>query len=159
MAEFEWDDTPKTSGSTTPKRKTRRTKTFYKSQCSSLVAIGNVILTLSSPGDTLADDEMDMLTDALVAECTASDRIAAWLERAAGISPHVLLIKAVGLIAIPRLQRRGLIPSFGGEDEPTGGTMTNEQKASYAMEQLSKLYGVEVTENADNIIDWEKARH
>lgn len=101
-----------------PTRKStkRKSKTFYKTQCASIVAIGNLGISFTSPEDVLDDDEMDLLTDALTAECMASNRIANWLERTAAVSPHLLLIKAVVQISYPRLQRRGLIPSTSNEE-------------------------------------------
>jgi len=132
MADIEWDVKPSGKDAAPKARARRRTKTFYKEQCSALVAMGNLALTLVSEQDTLQDEEMDMLTDALVAECTASERISNWLEKAAGVSPHVLLIKAVALIAIPRLQNHGIIPSFrneGMEDKIKDALRFAEQNA------------------------------
>jgi len=72
----------------------------------------NLALSLSRSfaADALTDSEADLLTDALYAEAQASTRIMKWVERAAVVTPHFLLLRAAFEILMPRLQRRGLIP-------------------------------------------------
>lgn len=84
-----------------------------KKSLAMLVGGLNLAITLSRfKDDALTDAESDLLVDALHAEATASARVMSWLERAAGITPHVLLIRAAFEIITPRLARRGLIPGF-----------------------------------------------
>lgn len=103
------DETPPNRSRTTTRR---RTKQFWRETCGSLVAMGNMVVAIVSDDDALSDDEMTLLTDALVAECSTSERIGKWLERTSGVAPHVLLVKALISIILPRAQRRGIIPTF-----------------------------------------------
>jgi hypothetical protein len=96
---------------------------WIREQVGTLVGLSNLGLVFLSPEDALSTEdyrhpvtgttvrnESDLLTDALTAEALASDRIQKWLLVAAGVSPHVLMVQAIVTIAIPRLQRRGIIP-------------------------------------------------
>ena len=108
-------DTPPSRARTTTRR---RTKQFWKETCGSLVAMGNMVVAIVSDEDALSDEEMTLLTDALVAECSTSERIGKWLERTSGVAPHVLLVKALISIILPRAQRRGIIPTFNAPPVP-----------------------------------------
>ena len=103
---------PRTSQSSDSRPRTARrsSKTWIREQCMFLVGSANIGLSLVSAEDTLDDEEMDALTDALTAEAMASERILKWMEVAGKFSPHVLLLQAVVKISIPRLQRRGILP-------------------------------------------------
>lgn len=96
----------------------RKSATWIRSQCASLVSGVNLAAAMIPQfidrEDLLTNAEMSLLTDALVAEANSSRRILSWLERAAGVSPHLLLVQAVIAIAVPRLRRRGILP---GETE------------------------------------------
>lgn len=100
--------TTRTSSDKSPRRNSR---TWIREQCSMLVGLGNLALSISpARDDCLSDREMNLLTDALTAEAQASERILRWMTVAAGVSPHILLVQACVAIAVPRLQRRGLLP-------------------------------------------------
>lgn len=121
-------------------RKVRKgSPAWVRAQCASLVGMGNMLVAISPySADALDDREMDMLTDALAAECAASERIMRWLQAAAGISPHILLIQAVIAISVPRLQRHGVLPSGAEGSPPHGasapgyGTLTYEHTGQSA---------------------------
>lgn len=97
----------------------RGSKAWIKSQCATLVGLGNLAVSFSPfKDDALDEREMDLLSDALVAEAMSSERIMAWMMRAAAISPHILLIQAVVAISIPRLQKHGFLPTIGEPNAP-----------------------------------------
>lgn len=103
--------TNKPRDGSTPARAKTPTKTEIKRTCASIVGGLNLVLAFTKYKDDCLDEkEMDMLSDALVAECQTSDRIVSWLTRAGVITPHLLLLKAGYMIAVPRLQRRGMMP-------------------------------------------------
>jgi hypothetical protein len=94
---------------------------WVRGQVVTLVGLGNLALAFLSRDDMLSTEplrqnglivqasESDLLADALTAEALASDRILKWMMVAAGVSPHILMIQALVVILIPRLQRRGIL--------------------------------------------------
>lgn len=124
-----------TRASTSDRSPRRGSRTWIREQCSMLVGLGNLAISLSpAKEDCLSDREMNLLTDALVAEASASERILKWMTVAAGVSPHILLIQAAVTIAVPRLQRRGILPT---------PELTPEQVAE--LERMANEQGFEFT--------------
>jgi hypothetical protein len=118
-------------------RLTAKRKAAVRAQIGTLVGITNVMVTLSRfRDDALNEAEATLLTDALTAEAMNSERAMKWLLAASGLSPHVLLIQACVTIAIPRLQRRGILPN-AQQDVPNAPTEqpveeTNGEAAPYS---------------------------
>lgn len=93
----------------------KRGRTSAKAKVRGQVAmlVGGLNLGLASSkyrADCLDEREMTALTDALTAECMSSERVVKWMLAASGITPHLMLLQAVVMIAVPRLQRRGILP-------------------------------------------------
>lgn len=102
----------------------RAGKAWVTQQAKTLVGAVNLGLVWSPlKDDALSEQEMDMLSEAIAAEAMSSERILKWLEKAGIISPHFMLIRAIGTIAIPRLQRHGIIPGA-----PSLDSLTDEQR-------------------------------
>lgn len=91
-------------------------KKSIKETASALVGITNLGILALSKEDALDEREMDLLSEAVTAECMTSDRILSWMQKASGASAHFLLIKAIVQISVPRLQRHGLIPSINSNE-------------------------------------------
>lgn len=99
-------------GTVAPKRARRGSRAQIRESMAMLVGCTNLAVSFTRyRADCLTDPEMDLLTDALVAEVSASERIGGWLGKAAALSPHVLLVQAIVRIALPRLQRHGILPA------------------------------------------------
>ena len=102
---------------------------LVREQCSSLDGLGNLALVFLAKDDALDEREMDVLADALSQEAMSSDRIMRWMTTASKVTPHIALASALVAIAVPRLQRRGILPN--GIDA-TGATPTGENANGYA---------------------------
>ena len=109
----------------------RGSKAWVSGQCSSLVALGNLGLLFVSKPDALNEQEMTLLSDALTAEAMSSDRIMRWLTTAGKITPHIMMIQAAATIAVPRLQRRGILPPPRPLSPEELSHLTQEQQAAY----------------------------
>lgn len=126
----------------------RGSKTWIKAQCATLVGLGNLAVSFSpAKEDALDEREMDLLSDALVAEAMSSERIMSWMMKAAAISPHILLIQAVVAISIPRLQRHGFLPTIGEPNAP----QTPEQVEAWLHEQASRTSAGNAPEDAPTV--------
>lgn len=137
--------TNRASGERAPRRGSR---TWIKSQCATLVGLGNLAISFSPfKDDALDEKEMDLLSDALVAEAMSSERIMSWMMKAAAISPHILLIQAVVAISIPRLQKHGYLPTIGESNAP----QTPEQVEAWLHEQASRTSGGNAGEDASTV--------
>lgn len=112
-----------------PRAASRTTKTAIRAACAELVAMANLGLLIVSKDDALNEPEMDMLTNAVAAEAMSSERVMKWLLATSGITPHILMIRAVVMIGVPRLQRRGILP------KPKEIVMTREIYNSMTPEQ------------------------
>ncbi len=92
-------------------RPSRSRNTSIIDAVTGLVEAVNIAVSLSPFKDDCLDDaESAMLAKAVALEVQESDRVSAWLTRAGSISAHVVLLQAVVMIAVPRLQRRGILP-------------------------------------------------
>lgn len=60
--------------------------------------------------DALSAEELLLLSDALADEAVRSKRILAWLAALDNVGPHAKLATVVGIILLPRMARRGIIP-------------------------------------------------
>ena len=87
--------------------------------------------------DLLNEVEMDALTNALTAEAMSSQRIVTWLSRAAKASAHLLLAQALIAIAIPRLQRRGILPRSTTDNEAMYNAFMAEAGRDYSARNAS----------------------
>lgn len=105
----------------------RGSKAFVNENCVTLVGLGNIALSFASKEDALDEREMTALADALTAEAMTSERIMRWMTAAGSVTPHIAMISAAVMIAVPRLQRRGILPA--------PATLTPEQYASLTPEQ------------------------
>lgn len=108
----------------------RGSRAWVREQCAGLVGLSNLGLLFVSRDDALDEREMGMLSDALTAEAMSSERILKWLGTASRITPHVLMIQCAVAIAVPRLQRRGILPHAELTAEQIAA-MTPEQRAEY----------------------------
>ena len=142
-------DTPPKRGRGRPKGSTNRTnpasttasggsrtvrkgsRAWISEQCSGIVATCNLALYFVSKDDTLTEPEMTLVSDALTAEAMSSERISRWLSAASSITPHILLFQCVVRIAVPRLQRRGILPAPRELTQEQYNSLTPEQKAAY----------------------------
>lgn len=111
----------KNTGSRTSSAR-RNSRTWVCQQTAIIIGAVNIALVTfpQTREDALDDEEMDLLADAVTAEAMANERILKWIERAGVISPHLLMIRALFRIGIPRLQRHGILPT---------PKLTDEQKA------------------------------
>lgn len=114
-----------------PRRATTRAQ--LKTEISSLIALSNGLLKMSPyADDALLEHEINMLSDALTAECEAHPAILRWLKRASGLSPHLALVQAAIIIALPRLVRHGVITLPNSPTEtPTDSTVSMETGPTY----------------------------
>lgn len=78
-----------------------------KEQAEALLNLVNAGLAFGSPEDALNKDEMEALAQALADDPWT----AKYLTVTGRYSAHANLVIAVALIAIPRMQRHGIIPS------------------------------------------------
>lgn len=106
---------PPGSGNATPRATSSGprfgSKEWAKHTCDTLVATVNQIIIISPlRRDALIEEEMSALSEGLQAEAMSSERIRKWLAAAGTISPHFILANALIAIAVPRLQRRGILP-------------------------------------------------
>lgn len=133
---------PRKDGSPAQPRGPKRTTAAVKQQaldvCVTAIAMGQVATVAVSsalfsvvipPDDLLNDEEMILLGDAISAEMLASVRARKWLDRAVKVSPHLALMQACFVIAVPRLKRHNLIP--------------NEDWAKHAREQTESTVPME----------------
>lgn len=67
--------------------------------------------------ERLTAEERARLADALVDEVLHSDKLTKWYIRTTTVTRHGKLMYALATIALPRLQRRGLIPGVEGEPQ------------------------------------------
>ena len=88
----------------------RGTKPWIVEQWRMLVGLANIGVNFISKEDVLSENEMNMVVEAATAETMSNERILHWMSKASSVTPHFLLIQCVVLLAIPRLQRRGIIP-------------------------------------------------
>ena len=104
---------PTNRGTTSDRAPRRNSRTWVRAQCATIIGAANMVLVTipATAADALNEKEMDLLADALTAEAMTNERIMSWMERAAKVSPHFLMIRALYTIAVPRLQRRGLLPT------------------------------------------------
>lgn len=109
----------------------RGSRAWVSAQCSSLVALGNLGLLFVSKPDALDEREMTLLSEALTAEAMSSERILKWLTAAGKVTPHIMLIQACATIAIPRLQRRGILPPPRQLTPEELSQFSPEQQAAY----------------------------
>lgn len=92
-------------------RPSRAAKTAVIDAVIGLVEAVNIAVSMSPyKDDCLTPDESAMLSKAVALEIQESDRVSSWLTRAGSISAHIVLLQAVVMIAVPRLQRRGILP-------------------------------------------------
>lgn len=130
---------PRKDGSPAQPRKPRKSTVEARKQaseiCTALVAMGQVatvsvltqVLQKSvDESDYLTEDEMVALGDAISAEMLASVRARKWLDRAVKVSPHLALMQVAFAIAVPRLQRHGIIPGGMHERSETDTTVPME---------------------------------
>lgn len=80
---------------------------------------GMVIATMMPTLPPLEPDEIELLAGGIAAEIEGNPKLAKWLARAAGIGPHAQLLRAVLLIAYPRLVQHGIIPIPGRSNPAT----------------------------------------
>ncbi|HEV3129583.1 MAG TPA: hypothetical protein VGY32_11405 [Solirubrobacteraceae bacterium] len=61
--------------------------------------------------ESLSHEEIGRLADALADEILNSEKLTAWVQKAAKNSVHMKLGLVIAGIALPRMQRRGMIPA------------------------------------------------
>lgn len=99
------------AGDAAPKTSTRRSSKARNAEAiTALVSAFNLPLSIFAPQDVLTEKEQALLSDALTAEAESSARVQKFLNSSSPIMSHIALIAAATIIAIPRLQRRGILP-------------------------------------------------
>lgn len=102
-------------------------KSVIESTVASTLVAANAVIAIAAragmlrPDDTLTADEIVALTDGVTAEAMAHPRLNKMISTAASVSPHVKMAEALIMVALPRLMRRGIIPTFGEGSEPANG--------------------------------------
>lgn len=81
-----------------------------KEMCIGVTAVLNLGINAISKDDVLSDDEMTLLSSALEKEANNNERILRWMSASSPITAHFALVQAAVIIALPRLQRRGILP-------------------------------------------------
>lgn len=103
-------------------RNTSTSKTAVQSAVAQMMVAANVVITVAARfnfcryDDALSGEEMAVLTDGVVAEAMAHPKMAQYLTAINNVSPHVAMANALIVVAIPRLQRRGIIGDFAADD-------------------------------------------
>lgn len=80
-------------------------------------AIQGVVFGMVRPdwaGDALTPEESQALSVALADEIATNKRLREWLKKLQDAGPHARLAFVLTMIALPRLARHGMVPSFGG---------------------------------------------
>lgn len=113
--ELEWPDgAAPEQRDTAPKRASAPRGSKARDISLVIGAVNDVVLALA-PEDALSDDEAKLLVHGVDSYQRSDARVAAWLAKAAGASGKLVLLYAVTVIALPRLARHKLIPSFIAE--------------------------------------------
>lgn len=68
--------------------------------------------------DHLSFEEIGRLADALADEILSSEKLTKWLVKAQSSSVHVKLAMVCASIALPRMQKHGMVPSMAGAAPP-----------------------------------------
>ena len=94
----------------------------------SLIQTGILLVSPEFAEDALNNREIAMLSDALADEALASERLSRWIVKAQEQSVHMKLAYVCLTIALPRLQRRGIL----NLEEVTGTGNTQQNPGSDA---------------------------
>lgn len=96
------------------RRQAKPTKTQLTLTVANGIALANTLAGMAYPPwreDALNFEEIGRLADALADEILHSEKLTAWVMKATKNSVHVKLGLVVAGIALPRMQRRGMIPA------------------------------------------------